>query len=185
MTFKRATALGVCRDLVKHLADACEPSRLIIAGSLRRRKATVGDIEIVYVSRKVEDKSQDLFEVRERDQVTIVLEDLIERGVLEKRANIKGAFTFGAANKLLRHVASGMPIDFFATSEECWFNYLVCRTGGAATNKRIATAAIAKGWKWNNCGKGFSRGHEIHQVRSEREVFEFVGLPYLEPHQRS
>jgi DNA polymerase/3'-5' exonuclease PolX len=90
----------------------------------------------------------------------------------------------------MRHVASGIPVDLFATTEACWHNYLVCRTGPAESNIRIAAAAKARGWKWNPYGEGFSRGgplagpEEARALRSEREVFEFVGLPYTEPEER-
>jgi DNA polymerase/3'-5' exonuclease PolX len=79
-------------------------------------------------------------------------------------------------------------VDLFTATRENFFNYLVCRTGGEESNIRVASAAIARGWKWNPYGNGFSRvvglGSEHHDVTSEREVFEFVGLPYLEPWKR-
>lgn len=47
---------------------------------------------------------------------------------------------------------------------------------------------IAKGWKWRPYASGFSKqtlgGEEWHPVTSEREVFEFVGLPFKEPWER-
>lgn len=52
----------------------------------------------------------------------------------------------------------------------------------------VCNAAIERGWKWNPCGEGFSRlcglGRDVHPVSSERDVFEFVGLEYLEPWER-
>lgn len=82
-------------------------------------------------------------------------------------------------------------MDFFTATRDNWFNYLVCRTGGAENNVKICNAAIAKGWKWNPYGTGFSRennrviaGIDTHQSESERDVFEFVGLKYLEPWER-
>jgi len=90
-------------------------------------------------------------------------------------------------------VPSGIPVDLFATTEECWYNYLVCRTGGKETNLAICRAANAKGWSWTPYGPGFTchpgevspeEYTEQHLVHSEREVFEFVGLPYLEPRDR-
>jgi DNA polymerase/3'-5' exonuclease PolX len=91
---------------------------------------------------------------------------------------------WGNSNKYATHVRSGIPIDFFRTCETSWFNYLVCRTGPGASNSNIATRAREKGWKWHPYGSGFSRGREMRVMASEREVFEFVGLPYLEPRQR-
>lgn len=58
--FPRAVALEVVRGLMPHLVPACEPERFIIAGSLRRRKIEVGDIEILFIPRFTEVK-EDFF----------------------------------------------------------------------------------------------------------------------------
>lgn len=47
--FPRTQALAVAEELVAALRPACE--RLEIAGSLRRGKAEVGDVEILFVPR--------------------------------------------------------------------------------------------------------------------------------------
>ena len=72
----------------------------------------------------------------------------------------------------------------FSTDEECWPVALVIRTGGAETNKRIATAAIRKGWRLQAYGSGFSTPQGNIICNSEREVFELVGMKYLEPCER-
>lgn len=36
---------------------------------------------------------------------------------------------YGSKNKLMRHRASGIPVDLFSATTANWFNYLVCRTG--------------------------------------------------------
>jgi DNA polymerase/3'-5' exonuclease PolX len=81
-------------------------------------------------------------------------------------------------------------VDFFLTTHEAWFNYLVCRTGSANSNMRIAVEARKRGYKWLPFGNGFEEiscgmpNGKIHQMNSEREVFEFVGLPFVEPELR-
>lgn len=180
--FRREIALEVARELCRWLKPECE--RLIVAGSLRRGKAEVGDIEILYIphTRVVADG---LFDERVVSQVDELLTQLIARGLLEQRRTIAGAVTWGAKNKLARHVATGMPVDFFAADAANWFNYLVCRTGSAENNVRIAAAAKARGWHWHPYGTGFTdeRGRPV-SVTSERDVFTLLELPYLEPHQR-
>lgn len=177
--------------VAKELCDALKPvtERLVVAGSLRRRKAEVGDVEILFVP-KVERRRVGLFaeDVSEVCLVGECLGALLAAGVLAKRLNANGSEMWGAKNKLAVHVASGVPVDFFAATEESWFNYLVCRTGPGESNIAICQSAIERGWKWNPYGSGFSRtvglGVETHAVASEREVFEFVGLPYREPWDR-
>jgi len=84
------------------------------------------------------------------------------------------------------HVPTGVPVDLFSATPAIWFNYLVCRTGPAESNLAIAQAAQALGWRWNPYGSGFCNltTGDCHSVASEREVFEFVGLPYREPSDR-
>jgi len=60
----------------------------------------------------------------------------------------------------------------------------VIRTGGKVTNQRIAMAAIKKGWHLQAYGAGFSIPEGDIVCKSERDVFEFVGLAYKEPWQR-
>ena len=109
---------------------------------------------------------------------------LEKSGVLERRKNVKGSEMYGPKNKLMRHCASGLPVDLFAATAENWWNYLVCRTGPADSNTRICMAAQDRGWKWNPYGAGFSRDGETRAMESEAEVFAFVGLPYAQPEER-
>jgi DNA polymerase (family 10) len=185
--YPAADALAVAHVLLAELEPAC--SRIAVAGSLRRQRPTVGDVELVYVSREVPQARGpgDLFgDERTLTQAAeLRIAELIAARVLAMRPNAKGQVTFGPRNKLLVHCATGIPVDLFATQDECWFNYLVCRTGGAEHNRQICLAAHAKGWKWTPYGPGFSRGDgEIYQVRSERDLYDFLGLPYIEPEQR-
>lgn len=186
--FPCRAALDVCRELLSVITPACE--RVIVAGSLRRRRAEVGDVEIVYVPKisTGRDESQLFSEPMKVNAVDAVLARLLAAGTIERRLNTKSAATWGEKNKLARHVVSGIPVDLFSATLENWWNYVTCRTGGAESNVAICNAAIRKGWKWNPYGDGFSRlsglGIERHAIETERQVFEFVGLPYLEPWER-
>jgi DNA polymerase/3'-5' exonuclease PolX len=186
--FPARAALEIARKFVQFLKPRCE--KLVVAGSLRRRRPMVNDIEILYIPKMelVTDKG-DLFGAQASvSSADRGLDTLLELGVLDKRPNVGGVCAWGPKNKLGLHLGSGIAIDFFTATRENWFNYLVCRTGGANNNVRICNAAIARGWKWNPYGVGFSRVNrdrdEVRAMQSEREVFEFVGLPYLEPNER-
>ncbi|MBE3063729.1 MAG: hypothetical protein IMZ69_01765, partial [Spirochaetes bacterium] len=131
--YPRLLALDVASELVERLRPACE--RIKIAGSLRREKPDVGDIEILYVSKSgwIPDPD-DFFK-----QIDLVLADdriryLESAGILSRRYNALGRETFGPLNKLMVHCASGIPVDLFCASDENWINYLVCRTGPADLN---------------------------------------------------
>lgn len=180
--FDRALALTVAREMCRALEPVT--TRLIVAGSLRRRKETVGDVEILFVPR-TERRRVDLIHTEDFDLARERIDALLSEGILEMRPNVTGGTSWGGKNKLALHVATGMPVDLFTASEANWWNYLVCRTGPKESNMAIAMAAESKGWKWNPYGAGFSGSMGTkHVVNSEAEVFEFVGLPYREPWER-
>jgi DNA polymerase/3'-5' exonuclease PolX len=184
--YPRAQAIAAAKEILALLIH----ERVIISGSLRRRKNEVGDIEILYIPKiewKHDVEASDLFQDRARGKNlsdhSIVA--MVQSGLIRPRENVIGRTTWGDKNKLAVHCASGIPVDFFATTAAAWFNYLVCRTGGSENNVRIASAAQEKGWKWHpyNCGFTDEEGRAV-RVESEQDVFRLVGLPYLEPWQR-
>jgi DNA polymerase/3'-5' exonuclease PolX len=180
-------AQAVAQDFIDALQDHCE--QICIAGSLRRQKPAVKDVEILFVPKFSPAKKDDFFQAPlPFNLAEQTISDLLRLGLIAKRPNLFGGEAWGAKNKLGIHVPSGIPVDLFTATRANFFNYLVCRTGGAKSNIRICEAAIARGWKWNPYGTGFSQpnveGRLDHPVTSEREVFEFVGLPYLEPWER-
>ena len=181
--FPRDAALVVAGELVHLLGPVCE--RIAIAGSLRRGKADVGDVEILFIPR-IEERPVDMFAMQPFSLAEEAIQRLLDAGTLTKRPNITGGTTWGDKNKLALHTASGIPVDLFAATEDNWFNYLVCRTGPAESNQRIATAAHNLGWKWNPYGPGFTHTatNEQRACHSEEAVFAFVGLPFHLPENR-
>ncbi|ODU24145.1 MAG: hypothetical protein ABS95_02225 [Verrucomicrobia bacterium SCN 57-15] len=184
--FPRDLALAATREILVRLVT----ERVIVAGSLRRRKKEVGDIEILYIPKKHyqhDVEASDLFQsrARVRNLTDHSIVEMIKSGLIRPRENVLGRTTWGDKNKLAVHVASGIPVDLFATTESAWFNYLVCRTGSAENNIRISAAAQAKGWSWHPYALGFTneRGNLV-RVESEEDVFRLVGLPYLQPWER-
>lgn len=188
--FPRETAMLAASDVCRALKPVT--SHLVCAGSLRRQKDQVGDVEIVYIPNHEEAGNADLFG-EEKNVVNLVdeaLKKLIAEGVLVQRTfgedSGKSQVRWGQKNKFAVHVQTGVPVDLFSTTEPCWFNYLVCRTGGADSNTEIASAAKRRGLKWNPYGEGFEDSHGFLAIRveSERDAFEKVGLEYREPQDR-
>lgn len=184
LKFPRDQALAVARELHAALLPACE--RMIFAGSLRRRKPEVGDIEVVYVPRFGERAWPGELIPRHGNLVDAEIARLEQTGVLARRLSKTGSEAFGPKNKLMVHVPSGIPVDMFSTTIPAWWNYVVCRTGPAEFNTLIARLAQEQGYKWHPYHSGFERlsDRSIIPMRSEREVFEFVHLKYREPWER-
>ncbi len=181
--YPRAAALAVVRELLPLLTPCCE--RIVVAGSLRRGRADVGDVELLFIPR-FEERQLDLVTRAPVNLAEEVIAGLLESGLLAKREGEGGHTGWGPKNKLAVHVRSGIPVDLFTATEENWYNYLVCRTGPAESNRRIAEKAKSEGWTWNPYKRGFTdnTSGNVRPIHSEREVFEFLGLPYAEPRDR-
>ena len=165
-------AKKIADELVELLKPACQ--RVTIAGSIRRQKTDVGDIEILAIP-----KFNGIVELLDQK-----LKWLIGTHVLEYRRNQKGSITYGPKNKLLSHMDSGIGVDVFSTDERCWPVALVVRTGPKESNIAIATAAQKRGWRLRAYGPGFDTPEGLIRCKSERDVFKLVGLPYKEPWER-
>jgi DNA polymerase/3'-5' exonuclease PolX len=176
-------AMKTALDLVVELAETCH--RITVAGSLRRKKNPVNDIEIL-LSPKTKaaiPRGSLLPETFCPTEEKIL--QLIKSGILAKRLKSNGTQTFGKKTKLLIHLPSGIPVDIFACQTHEWFNCLVCRTGGKDTNIKIAAQAKRRGLRWMPCGAGFLTAEgTLLPVHQEQDVFKIAGLPYKHPSQR-
>lgn len=185
LRFPAGEAKTVATEIMRWLDPTCE--RLVMAGSIRRQKATVGDVEILYNSKteKRPDPS-DMFSsvsVNLADEVIAMMENA---GVLERRKNVAGRETFGPLNKLMRHRASGIPVDLFSEPDlDDWWRSLVIRTGPKELNVRLITTAAKRGIKVHAYGLGLTdmRGNPV-ACDSEEQFFSICNIPYLPPNRR-
>jgi DNA polymerase/3'-5' exonuclease PolX len=202
--FAADLAKSVARELIARLKpcvefnDAEQREFLVCAGSLRRRKAEVGDLELVMVPKwgKVMDG---LFE-KDGDVCADMINKLRDDGTLRERPSSKNTVTWGPKNYLAVHVGSGLPVDLFCIPRAAFQNYLVCRTGGKNNNIALCNSALKRGLTWMPYGGGFQvvdlelaerafpdaglYARAFIPAHTEREVFEIAGLKYLEPWER-
>ena len=183
--FPADEAKAVAAEIMRWLDPACE--RLVVAGSLRREKPTVGDVEILYLPlTELRPNPQDMFNALTINLADEAIATMESAGVLERRKNTIGRETFGPLNKLMRHRASGIPVDLFCEpSWDDWFRSLVIRTGPKELNVRLITTAAKRGIGVHAYGTGLTdmRGNPI-PCDSEERFFEICGARYLEPKDR-
>lgn len=185
--FPREDALAVATELTTTLQPCAFPGRIIIAGSLRRMKPDVHDIDIVVESRvvKVKDEMSLFGDMVDVFAVSQQVNTWLREGTVRKDRDASGRETFGPRVKRLVHVASGIPVDLYLCTAENYFNTLVLRTGSVESNVKVCNAAIERGWVWCPESAGFMRnGVVVAKVRREADVFDAVGLPYLPPSER-
>ena len=183
-----ADARKTAAALLRHLRKFCV--RCKVAGSIRRKKPMVSDIEILFIPKTGEvSDSADLFGHKiPVDFMVEELKSLEARGVLVRRKTKKGKVMHGVWVKLMRHVPTGIAVDFFACSRESWWTCLVSRTGGKDSNEILSRAAKARGYKWRPYLGGFSTRSSdtiVFPVNSEAAAFLFVEMEYQRPERRA
>lgn len=133
-----------------------------IAGSIRRRRPVVHDIDIV---------------LRSDARIALTISYLKE---------IKRTFTvLKWGPKLAAITYRGVPIDLYFSTPETFHTLLLIRTGSKENNIRLCSIAKSKGWKLHASGDGLfnERGERI-AGDSERSIYDALGVPYQEPSQR-
>jgi DNA polymerase/3'-5' exonuclease PolX len=168
--FPRLLAIEAAKDLCAALKPVT--TRLIVAGSLRRRALEVGDVEILYVP---------------AEGCDAVIADFLAREVLVKRPNVKGHFTWGKLNKLAIHQPTNVPVDLFATCEANWWVSVVFRTGSLEMNLVLTRSALRRGRSLMAYGPGVRATrypYTILPATSERDVFDLCGVAYRDPWRR-
>jgi DNA polymerase (family X) len=185
--FPAADARRVADSIIAVLCPLCD--RIQIAGSLRRGRPTVGDIEILYVPKyEMRDVPRENTLFSDRLKISLAderIEQALAAGTIGKRPKKDGSFTWGESNKFAMHTGSRIPVDFFATDERRWWVSLVIRTGSAAMNLELTTAAQRAGKSLLAYGEGVRQPDgSVFRAESEQHVFELCGVPYREPEKR-
>ena len=171
MRYKFTDAIAVAGEIVSWLKPYCK--KIMIAGSLRREKAEVGDIEILCIPR-----------LGYRDEVHYRIMYLIRNRFLDYRLNKKGSRTYGKQNKLLVHCESGIPLDVFSVSEEAWAMGLLIRTGSKMFNIRLCMQAKKLGFHIKPYSGIIDQRGNLLKPKTEEEIFELLKLDYISPEKR-
>jgi DNA polymerase (family 10) len=151
--------LPVVEDLARRLAAVPGVAQLVIAGSIRRRRETIGDADLLAVARRpatVMDAFVGLPEV----------ERVLGRGGTRSSVRLR----------------SGFQVDLRVVPAESLGAALLYFTGSKAHNVSLRQLAIQRGLKLNEYG--LFRGTRRVAGRTESEVYERLGLPFVPPELR-
>jgi DNA polymerase (family 10) len=157
--FSIALAAQLVEPLVRYLKQHPGTLRVEPAGSLRRMKETVGDVDIVVSSAHMEQVTQHFVQY---DGVARVLSHGPTRASVELR--------------------QGMQVDLRAVPPESFGAALHYFTGSKAHNIEVRTLALKRDLKINEYG--VFAGEERIAGDTEESVFASVGLPFIAPELR-
>lgn len=153
-------ALPVAEKVKDQLAPLCQ--RIEIAGSIRRRRPFVHDIDMVVIPAN-------------QGQFVTALRQL-------------GTFKVGG-QKLIRVNYHPLELDIYIATPETWATLLLIRTGSAGHNIRLCKLAKSKNMQLHADGSGlFQLNYPGPEVRiagdTEESIFAALGLKYLRPEER-
>lgn len=155
----RPVAAQYAEALVAYLTPTSGVGQIEVAGSYRRRKDTVGDLDVLATARRPEAVIERFLEYPEAEEV-------LARGTT--RATLR--------------LRSGLQVDLRVLEPASYGAGLYYFTGSKAHNIAVRRLAQARGLKVNEYGVW--RGRRRVAGRTEREVAETVGLPVIPPELR-
>ena len=136
-----------------------EIHKVEIAGSFRRRKETIGDIDILATSDKPE-------KIMERFIGLPQVEHVYDHGPTKTNVRLK----------------NGMDADLRVVPDESFGAAMNYFTGSKGHNIALREIAIRKGWKLNEYG--LYKGKKMIAGRTEEDLYKKLGLLYIEPELR-
>lgn len=157
----RAEALPEARRLAEALRAVEGVERVEIAGSLRRGRETVRDVDILVGSAKAEP-------VMEAFAAHPDVADIIGRG----------------PTKTSVHVHSGLQVDVRVVPPESFACALAYFTGSKEFNVHLRQLALDQGYTLNEYSLRPLDGTPPPALRTEAELFAKLGLAYVEPELR-
>lgn len=153
---KRREAETVAEPLIEYLRQVSGVDKAIIAGSYRRKKETVGDLDILVTCAKDSP-------VIERFVAYDDVRDVLSHGQTRSTVVLK----------------NGLQVDLRVLEKACYGAALHYFTGSKDHSIRVRKRAIERGLKINEYG--VFRGDDRVVCESEEEVYAQVGLPCFPP----
>jgi DNA polymerase (family X) len=161
-----------CADrLLEWLAPFAD--RIEVAGSLRRGKSVVGDIDLVVIPKQVTE--QDLF------GTTGVTRNVTWKEI-DRRATADGWTLLRAGAEIVSWTTKGVQVDVFWTTHEHWGTALMQRTGSKEHNIWLSNYAVIQGGKWHPNVGLYLRNKRFSQT--EEEIYQAIGLSFIPPEKR-
>ena len=166
MTLKEG--LVIAEAARARLAPFCE--RLSIAGSIRRNREFVGDVDLVVLPRRG----------RERD----LYADLDAMGRVAKRGPQYAVINLPCGEQLDVWFARGREQGLFASVPGNWGALLLTRTGSTEHNIELVRRAKELGLRYHPHAGVVDASGAVVASESEEEIFEALGMDFVPPEER-
>lgn len=152
-------AMPEIRVIESRLGNLAGVEELVVAGSVRRRKETIGDVDILVISQKPK-PVMDYF---------VGMPEVVR------------VYAHGETKSAVK-IKSGLDIDLRVVERRSYGAALNYFTGSKDHNVALRQIAIKKGYKLNEYG--LFRGKKQVAGKSEEEIYKALGMDYIEPEMR-
>jgi len=151
-------AMGVAGSFLDRFRTIPGALRADHAGSLRRMAETIGDVDLLVAS-ETPGPIMDAFTTHQD------VDQILARGDTKSSVVTR----------------SGLQVDLRVIRNEAWGAAMIYFTGSKPHNVRIREMAVRKGLKLNEYGLFEVETDALIAAETETEVYERLGLPYIEP----
>lgn len=153
--------LPIALELKNNLTKQQDVKKVEIAGSIRRRKETIGDLDILIVS----DKPKEIMDY-------FVNLEIVKR-VLSKGITRSSVIT-----------DKNLQIDLRVVEESSFGSALLYFTGSKEHNLKLRKIALDRKWKLSEYGLRDKEKNKVIAGTNENEIYELLGMVYIPPELR-
>ncbi|WP_214020682.1 DNA polymerase/3'-5' exonuclease PolX [Methanoculleus sp.] len=153
--------LPIARDIERRLLSLASVGQVSLAGSIRRRKETIGDVDVLVTSTRPE-------------------------AVMEVFATLPGVerVLVRGTTKTSVVLATGIQVDLRVVEDEHFGAALQYFTGSKEHNIALRKLAIARNWRLNEYGLVDLASGRTVAGKDEAGVYRALGLAWIEPELR-
>jgi DNA polymerase (family 10) len=154
-------ALPIVRQIIDQLKKKCKSlDKLEVAGSVRRWKPTIGDIDLLATA-------------SDAGEVLDCFVNLPMVGMVASRG----------ATKATVRLHNGLQIDLYVMEPQYYYSLLQHFTGSKPHNIKLRDRAIHMGYRLNEYGI-HKVGGETISIRNEADIYKTLGLEWMPPELR-
>jgi len=153
--------IPVARDIVRQLAQLPATQQVSIAGSIRRMKETIGDIDILAASQEPEKVMEWFCSLPNADRVVV-----------------------SGPTRSSVVLTTGHQVDLRIVEKDQYGAALLYFTGSKDHNIALRRLALERHWSLNEYGITNLSTGRTSGGKSEDDVYSMLGLPFIEPELR-
>jgi len=150
----------LAHDIVEAIKHLCDPGKIEVAGSIRRQRPEVNDIDIV-----------------------LIPQEWMWQNIAHVLKHRLGATRKESGPELVRLMMQGVQVDLYRARPKTWGVLLLIRTGSIQHNIKLCSHARSIGVMLS-AAQGVLKDGKVIASRTEEEIFAALGIPYVEPKDR-